>query len=165
MPIVSLGMGSNLGSREEQIKRVIRELDSLPYTDILRLSCLYETEPVGVKDQPWFLNACSILRTQIPPGELLTWLKGIESRMGRVEGRRWGPRVIDLDILLYDGLVINFPRLVIPHPEMHQRSFVLLPLAEVVPQWRHPLLGKRISQLAEGLPRREVVRWRGRLYA
>jgi 2-amino-4-hydroxy-6-hydroxymethyldihydropteridine diphosphokinase len=165
LPIVYLGMGSNVGLREEQLKRSIKELGSLPHTEVLDLSSLYETEPVGVKDQPWFLNIVSILRTAVPPEELLLWLQKIESQMGRGEGKRWGPRLIDLDILLYDSLVFSSSRLVIPHPRMHQRSFVLLPLAEVVPQWRHPILGKGISQLAEELPLGEVVRWRGKLYA
>ncbi len=165
MSIVSVGMGSNLGPRRGQLQRAIGEINSLPYTEILRLSSLYETEPVGIRDQPWFLNACTVLRTELLPEELLYRLKGIESRMGRGEGRRWGPRVIDLDILLYDGLILSLPRLVIPHPRLQQRGFVLSPLAELVPQWRHPLWGKRIIQLAEGLPGREVVRWGGKLYA
>lgn len=165
MPIVYLGMGSNLGLREEQLKRAIKELGSLSHTEVLDLSSLYETEPVGVKDQPWFLNLVSVLRTAIPPQELLFRLKKIESQMGRGKGGRWGPRIIDLDILLYDDLVFSSPRLVIPHPRMHQRSFVLLPLTEMAPQWRHPILGKGIWQLAEGLSCGEVVGWRGKLYA
>jgi len=163
--LVYLGMGSNLGPREKQLKRAIGELASLPQTEVLNLSSLYETEPVGVKEQPLFLNLVMVLRTEIPPEELLQQLKGIESRMGRGKGRRWGPRPIDLDILLYDHLILNSPRLVIPHPRMHQRLFVLLPLAELAPQLIHPVLGKRIGQLAEGLSPQEVVRWKRKLYA
>ncbi len=166
MPIVSLGIGSNLGSREERIRRAIRELSSLPHSEILTLSSLYETEPVGVRDQPWFLNACAVLKTELSPQELLLRLKGIESRMGREEIReRWGPRLIDLDILLYDSLTLNSSQLIIPHPRLHQRGFVLRPLAEIAPEWRHPVLGEKIRKLAERLPRREVVRWKGKLYA
>ena len=164
MTIAYLGLGSNLGPRLNLLKTAVGELASLPQTEVLSLSSLYETEPVGVKDQPWFLNLVLVLHTAIPPEELLHRLKGIEGQMGREGGRRWGPRPIDLDILLYGDLILDSPRLVIPHPRMHQRSFVLLPLAELAPQLVHPVLGKRIGKLAEGLSPQEVVRWKGKLY-
>ena len=165
MTIAYLGIGSNLGPRKKQLKRAIEEIASLPRTEVLNLSSIYETEPVGVKDQPWFLNLVAAIQTTLPPEELLIELQGIESRLGREKGRRWGPRPIDLDILLYDYVILNSPGLVIPHPRMHQRLFVLLPLAELVPQLTHPVLGKRIGQLAEGLSPQQVVRRRGKLYA
>lgn len=165
MSLAYLGMGSNLGLREEQLKRAMGKIASLPQTEILDFSSLYETEPVGVKNQPWFLNLVLIIQTAAPPEELLHQLKEIESRMGRGKGRRWSPRPIDLDILLYDNLIFDSPRLVIPHPRMHQRLFVLLPLAELVPQLKHPILGRNMEQLAEGLSQREAVRRRGKLYA
>lgn len=126
----------------------------LAHTDrivICRQAQLYETEPVGVPDQPWFLNTVVEIETDLSPRELLTVCKQIEHALGRQERQRYGPREIDLDILLYDDLVIKDPDLQIPHVQLHRRRFVLVPLAELAPHSVHPVLGKSILELLHEL--------------
>ncbi|HWR59535.1 MAG TPA: 2-amino-4-hydroxy-6-hydroxymethyldihydropteridine diphosphokinase, partial [Thermodesulfovibrionales bacterium] len=133
MPIAYVGIGSNLGDREENCLKAIRLLSDSGVT-FRKQSSMYETEPWGVKTQPRFINMAIEIETDKTPLELLYYLKAIEQDAGRTETGKWGPRVIDLDILLYDDLVINEADLQIPHPHMHERDFVLKPLAEIAPQ-------------------------------
>ena len=146
MPIVHIGIGSNLGDREEHCRKALR-LFSERGIHIRRRSSMYETEPWGEKDQPRFINMAIEGETGLGPAGLLEVLKIIEDEVGRVETFRWGPRVIDLDILLYDDLVMETPELKIPHPRMHEREFVLRPLAEIAPDKIHPLLKKTMREL------------------
>ena len=142
---VHLGLGSNLGDREANIKRALECL-ALRGIEVSALSPLYETEPWGVVDQPRFLNAACAIETDHPPHALLDLLKEIESEMGRVPTVRNGPRPIDLDILLYGRLRIHTPRLIVPHVGMLQRASVLVPLADVAPAVRHPITGRTILE-------------------
>lgn len=125
----TLGLGSNLGDSSATIRSA---LDALAAEhELLRVSTFYRSEPWGVEDQPPFVNAVAVIATDLPPEDLLESLKAIEARLGRVPSYRWGPRALDLDILLYDDARIDRPELQIPHPRMHERAFVLVPLAEV----------------------------------
>jgi len=146
MAIAHIGIGSNLGKREENC---LRSMDFLAEEGILirKRSALYETEPWGVRDQPGFVNAAVEVETDRGPQELLDVLKKIERTMGRTVTRRWGPRVIDLDILFYDDLVIDTPGLHIPHPLLHEREFVLRPLSDIAAGKIHPLLQRTIREL------------------
>ena len=150
MPIVHIGIGSNLGDREEHCLKAIR-LFSEKGIHVRRRSSMYETEPWGVKDQPRFVNMVIEGETGLTPARLLEVLKMTEDEVGRVETYRWGPRMIDLDILLYDDLVMNTPELTIPHPRMHERDFVLRPLAEIAPDKIHPVLKKTVRELLSDL--------------
>lgn len=133
--MIALGLGSNISSnnitREENIINAISRLNEQPNISIDRVSSLYETEPVGLKDQPSFLNAVIAITTDLPPVELLNVCLRIEREMGRVREVRWGPRNIDIDLLLYHGVEIAVATLELPHPRMPDRRFVLIPLAEV----------------------------------
>ncbi len=156
MPKVYLGLGSNLGDREGNIAEALRRLSE--GVSIERVSSLYETEPVGYEEQPWFLNAVCEGETELDAEELLRFVKGIEEEMGRKESVRWGPRIIDIDILLYDDIVLETPELTIPHPRLHRRRFVLVPLAELAPELVHPLLGLTVRELLERARSGEEVR-------
>lgn len=144
-----LGLGSNVGCREEQLARAMGLLAASPGIELLRSSALYETEPVGIEEQRWFINAVVEVRTTLSPLELLRTCKGIERRLGRRERGRWGPREIDIDLLLYNGLVLEDHEhgLILPHPELHRRRFVLVPLVELAPELVHPLMKRPLSQL------------------
>jgi len=137
-----IGLGSNLGERESMIRRALDDLARLPSTTLVRASSLYETTPVGDPDQPGFLNAVAKLETGLTARQLLWNLLLIERRLGRVRTRHWGPRVIDLDLLLHGGEVLNQPDLTVPHPELIRRSFVLVPLVELDPLVVHPVTGE-----------------------
>lgn len=150
MAIVHIGVGSNLGDRAANCRRAVEMLAERGVRARKR-SSLYETEPWGVRDQPRFLNMALEAETDLPPRDLLRTLKEIELAMGRTETGRYGPRIIDLDILLYGSLVLNEPGLRIPHPLMHQRSFVLDPLSEIAPEAVHPVLGKTVEELKREL--------------
>jgi 2-amino-4-hydroxy-6-hydroxymethyldihydropteridine diphosphokinase len=152
-----IGMGSNLGSPLKNCKQSIGLLDKIPQIKVTAQSSFYETEPVGPKDQNWFVNAVAQVTTDLEPLALLDALLNIEGEMGRVRNEKWGPRIIDLDILLYENRMIKNSRLEIPHPEMTQRRFVLAPLAELVPDFIHPLDRKTIQQLLSELPEDEKV--------
>lgn len=145
-----LGLGSNLGDRRANLEAARARLEAEPGINVLRTSAVYESEPVGVADQPWFLNSVLEIRTDLSPRELLATLKRIERDLGRQPGRRWGERLIDLDLLLYDGQTIAQPDLQVPHPQLWNRLFVLLPLAELLPDLRAPD-GRSIQQAIAGL--------------
>lgn len=150
---VFLGLGSNLGEREANIRRAVKLIDE--ECVVMKVSQIYETEPVGLKDQPWFLNCAVEVDTHLSPRKLLIFLKTVESRMGRVKAAAGGPRIIDLDILFFGKRVLeDHGDLVIPHPRLHLRRFVLEPLMELCPDLAHPVLGKTVrllhSELAPG---------------
>lgn len=153
-----IGLGSNLGDRSTNLLEALQHLRER--TRILRTSSIYETEPAYYTNQPRFLNMAAQVETKLGPVELFRFLKQIERRMGRQESIRYGPRVIDLDLLLYEDLVLDTPELTIPHPRMAERPFVLVPLAEVSPEVRHPLLHQTIAELSAQLtvPEGTIVR-------
>ena len=143
-----IGIGSNLGDRKANTLEAVDRVAKLPATRIVRASSLYESEPLG-DARTWFVNSVIEIETEFPPDQLLKKLKAIEQAMGRkrVKGKRWGSRIIDLDILLYDQDVIEKRSLKVPHREMQHRRFVLMPLAELAPQVIHPQLGQSVSAL------------------
>lgn len=150
--LVYLGIGSNLGQREENCLKAI-ELLGKKGIIIIKRSSLYRTEPWGVREQPDFINMVVEAETELSPDDLLRVIKEIEREMGRVETFRWGPRIIDIDILLYNDMVYEGPELRIPHPLMHEREFVLIPLCEIAPEKIHPVLKRTMNELRQGLQR------------
>ena len=142
-----IGLGANLGEPVAQVRRALAGVAELDEVEVLQVSRLYRNPPLGPKEQPWYINAVAQVRTRLTAEELLRALRRLETALGRVRGERWGPRIIDLDLLLYDGEVVNTAELVLPHPEMHQRAFVLVPLAEIAPEAWHPELKKSALQL------------------
>jgi len=157
--IAFIGAGSNLGDSLEACLEAVRRVAALPGIRFLRRASLYRTEPVGPQDQDWFINTIIEVRTDLGPRELLTALQGIEKAMGRGESRRWGARVIDLDILLYGPQVFREEGLTVPHPELHRRAFVLVPLAEIASYVIHPAFDVSIQGLLGRLEDRGVVEW------
>ena len=151
MPLVTvyLGLGSNLGDREQNITRALELL--APKVCIEQVSSLYETEPVGYLEQPEFLNAVCRGTTELTPWELLTLIKEAESTLGRIPSFRNAPRPIDIDILLYNNQVLYSPQLTIPHPRLEERAFVVIPLAEIAPDLVHPVSQKKARELAKDI--------------
>lgn len=159
-----IGLGSNLGDREAMIRIAIDDLARMPGTRVLRASSLYDTEPVGDEDQPKFLNAVAEIDTELTARQLLWNMLLIEKRLGRVRTHRYGPRTIDLDLLMYGHLVIDEADLVVPHPEMTKRSFVLVPLLEIEPHATHPVTGVPLIEHLQSLGSRPPTRRGSRLW-
>ena len=154
-----IGIGSNLGSPLENCKKSIALLGEQPGIEVIACSSFFETEPVGPADQNWFLNAVAKIATDLEPLPLLEILLAIESDMGRIRNEKWGPRVIDLDLILFKDRVLKNSRLEIPHPLMAQRRFVLAPLAELAPDLIHPIEKKAVRQLLSELPEdKKIIR-------
>lgn len=150
MPIVYIGIGSNLGNREKNCAHAI-ELLKKKGVIVNKSSSLYKTEPWGIKDQPEFINMAIEIETDLKPYELLAVLKKVEAEIGRKKSYKWGPRPIDLDILLFSNIIIDEDNLKIPHPLMHEREFVLRPLQEIAPDLIHPLFRMKVSELLRQL--------------
>ena len=150
MAIAYIALGSNLGDKEKNLRRALLLLTQQG-VEVVRVSSFLSTEPYGVTDQPQFLNAVACVRTSLAPLALLDVLLATELAMGRVRLRHWGERNIDLDLLLYEDVVLDLPRLRLPHPDMQNRDFVLLPLPEIAPELKHPTLQKTIWELKKDL--------------
>ena len=147
---VIIAIGTNLGDKKENIKKAIEKIQENKIK-VVKVSSIYETAPYGYTNQPAFLNCVLLGETALSPEELLKTLLTIEKEMGRVRKIHWGPRIIDLDIIFYDDLVINKPFLKIPHPDMQNREFVLKPIAEIAPCFVHPVFCKTVKTLYEEL--------------
>jgi 2-amino-4-hydroxy-6-hydroxymethyldihydropteridine diphosphokinase len=131
--VAYIGLGSNVGNKVDNIKRAVTLLDADSEIRVVRRSQLYRTAPWGNIDQDWFVNACIEVATGLPARGLLDRCIGVEEQLGRIRGIKWGPRIIDLDVLIYGDAVINFPDLIVPHPHIATRAFVLVPLADIAP--------------------------------
>lgn len=146
-----IALGSNRPSRAERIRRALFLLGGVPETRVTAVSGLYETEPLYWREQPEFLNCVAAVETELDPFQLLVCCRGIERELGRTPARRYGPRKIDLDIISYGRRQIRSPELTIPHPGAAGRRFVLLPLREIAPYWRHPVLDRGVGELLAAL--------------
>jgi 2-amino-4-hydroxy-6-hydroxymethyldihydropteridine diphosphokinase len=154
--MVYLSLGSNLGDRAENLNGTLRRLESLGH--VAAISSFYETEPVVVTAQPWFLNCAVKLDTEKMPQQLLHSILDLERGMGRKRKKLKGPRTIDIDILLFGSAIVETAGLTVPHPALHERRFVLEPLAEIAPDVRHPVFKRTISELRDALPSGQAVR-------
>ena len=155
MHTVYLSLGSNIGNREKHLQDAVGML-AAPNLEILRVSPLYETEPVDYRDQGWFLNLVVEAQTSLFPLMLLSRTARVERSLGRIRTIAKGPRTIDVDILLYGRSIIRSPRLEVPHPRMAERRFVLAPLADLVPELRHPLTHKSIREMVQSAPDQQI---------
>lgn len=158
--VVYLALGSNLGNRLANIKNAISHFT--PQMEVKKKSAVYETPPWGYTDQPAFLNQVVMAKTYLEPEDLLDHLKRLEVVLGREATFQNGPRIIDIDILFYDDVVIDSPPLQIPHPRLHQRGFVLVPLHELAPELIHPLLGKSVAEMLLDVDRLNIVEYKGK---
>ncbi len=156
--IVHLGLGSNIGDRSRALQYALDRIALLPDTKVLRCSGIYETDPWGDDQQERFLNCVLEVRTRLQPGPLLGDLKAVEIELGRVPGRKNGPRIIDIDILLYERRIVKLDQLRIPHPCLTSRRFVLVPLRELIESTRHPETGSTIGELTDVCPDTGTVR-------
>jgi 2-amino-4-hydroxy-6-hydroxymethyldihydropteridine diphosphokinase len=160
--MIIIGIGSNLAANgyASPLATGLAALDGLaaPHLHPVACSPWYESAPVPASDQPWFANAVALVETEREPEFVLDWLLTVEERFGRVRGERNAARTLDLDLIDYDGLILDTPRLVLPHPRMHERRFVLAPLCDLAPGWRHPLLGTAATELLARLPPGQPVR-------
>jgi len=148
---VYLGLGTNLGNKRANLNQAIQHIEK-DVGRLLRASSVYETAPWGLTEQPGFLNQVVLLETALPPVTLLTVLLDIETRMGRRRLRKWGSRLIDIDILFYEQLIRQSSTLTLPHPYLQDRNFVLAPMAEIASDFRHPVLGKTMQELLDQSP-------------
>ncbi len=155
MPVIFLGLGSNLGDREANLREAINRL--MTRLEVTGLSAVYETAPMYVTDQPAFLNMVARAETSMTALDLLDWLQALERNLGRQEGIRYGPRLIDFDILIYADQKIDSPRLILPHPRLHERAFVLRPLADLAPDWVHPISRRTVNRMLTMLPKGQEI--------
>lgn len=147
-PVVAyIGLGANLGEPRRQLEEALNRLAAAEEVEVLKVSSFYLNPPMGPPEQPWYVNAVVQVRTRLTPEELWRLLRKLEEDLGRVRRERWGPRIIDLDLLLYDGEIREEPELKIPHPGIPKRAFVLVPLAEIAPEAYHPGLQKTAAEL------------------
>jgi 2-amino-4-hydroxy-6-hydroxymethyldihydropteridine diphosphokinase len=160
---VYLSLGTNIGDRKANLREAIKQL-AAKGINVIRVSGVYETEPVGKKDQPFFLNICVEASTELMPFALLDSVKGIEASMGRTPSAvKWGPRIIDIDILFYSNIMLQTDRLAIPHNEIKNRRFVLVPLAELAPDLIHPGNEKSVAEMLRECTDTEAVKLTGEL--
>ena len=153
-----IGVGSNIGLAAQNCKKAIELVNKSESVNVTAQSSLYESQPVGKTNQPWFVNSTIEVYTKLGPEELLQYLLNIEQEFGRIRKEKWGARIIDLDILDFEGLIIDSKTLTLPHPEMTQRRFVLEPLSEIAGETIHPVEKKMISDLLKELPKTPVVK-------
>ncbi|MDY6826289.1 MAG: 2-amino-4-hydroxy-6-hydroxymethyldihydropteridine diphosphokinase [Bacillota bacterium] len=157
--IAYIGLGSNIGSRLTNLRQSLTLLARIPSIRIKTVSPIYETEPVGGPVQGYYLNACASLLTTLPPETLMEAMLDVENRIGRIRIERWGPRTIDLDMLVYENMVMNTARLALPHPRLGERCFVLIPLSDIAPNLAIPGQGKTVRELLSKCPSEEEVRY------
>jgi 2-amino-4-hydroxy-6-hydroxymethyldihydropteridine diphosphokinase len=150
VPLCAIALGSNLGDSLAIVEAALETLAETPDIVLQARSSWYQTKAVG-PPQPDYINGCALLHVWKTPQMLLETLLGIEAQFGRVRRERWGPRSLDLDLLLYDDLILDTPALQLPHPRMRERAFVLLPLAEIAPNWVEPVSGKAIAELLQAV--------------
>jgi 2-amino-4-hydroxy-6-hydroxymethyldihydropteridine diphosphokinase len=156
MSRIYLGLGTNLGDRYANLQRAVDELQKI--LTITAVSPVFSTEPWGDVDQPSFLNICLAAVGSLSPHDLLAQIRRIEQDLGRLPSRRWGPRLIDIDILFYDSLILSDEKLTIPHPHIAERAFVLAPLAVIIPDFRHPQTGISVREMLDNVDSSGVER-------
>lgn len=159
MTLAYLCLGSNTGNKQKLIEQAVGLLNLSDDIKLVRTSALYETEPWGIKNQNWFLNLAAEIKTSLSPIALLEKLQLIEKTLGRDRTKeiRWGERPIDIDIIFYDSEIVDLPNLSVPHINMHNRAFVLVPLLELIPDFKHPVLNKTVSEIYDSLEEVEEV--------
>ena len=158
MEKIYVGLGANVGDREAHLRSAVVAVGARPELRVVGASKVYESAPVGYADQPDFLNAAVELETEVSPRDLLQTLLELERSLGRVRGQRWGPRIIDLDLLLYGHRIVQEQGLTVPHPHLHLRAFVLLPLCDLNPEGVHPLTRQSFRSLAEAVKPESEIR-------
>jgi len=154
--LVYLSLGSNIGDREANLRTAISELGEIG--NVVAVSSFYETEPVELTAQPWFLNCAVKFETEKMPRQLISAILNLEQSMGRQRKQKKGPRTIDIDVLLFGSSIIEIPSLTVPHPRLHERRFVLEPLAEIAPDARHPVFKRTVRELRDALPAGQTVK-------
>lgn len=152
-----IGLGTNLGERLENLKRAVGLINKEDALEVKSVSSVYETKPIGGPEQGNFLNACALIKSELTPTKLLLKLLEIENIMGRVREERWGPRIIDLDLLVYENVIMNTPLLDLPHPRLIERDFVLIPLCDIAPDLVISGSGKTVNNLLSTRPKADDV--------